>query len=74
MVKNYIIVHRTHYRPNEAPPFVLAFAQADVYASREVHEHHLRKLRQDINELLDEDSVRMTYGDLGLTDPDDIAF
>lgn len=73
---NYIIVHRKAWEDTERP-FTLSFAQGDIYASRDVDAKQLRQLRQDIADVLEEDAGRMeqmTHGDLGLVDPDDIAF
>ncbi len=48
-----------------------------VYASRDASASQLRKLVQDIKDVLDENTPapeQMQHGDLGLTEPEDIPF
>lgn len=73
---NYVMFHKPDYDPYEgAGPFELAISRHNDYSSFRLTRKETDELLAEIQATLELQSGRpMDWGDLGLTNPDDLPF
>lgn len=72
---NYVMFSRPAYHSDDGNEFEITISRSGVYCCAGIARPAAAELVADIQRHLDLDPGRsMEWGDLGLTDPDDIAF